>query len=385
MRRLVFVICAVFAAASIIAFSNLAAEAQSSDQYGPSDGVEAPQDPSETTALQETTAPEESPSGASLSSEDLVVQGSVSQGSVSDPDSAEVIAAREDLAEEERLPDYSQIVDNATRGAFRAPGWKVERGSLSHEGSYVVAEGMKAARFSVKIPTTNDYSVYAWWPQAAKSGTARYGVQTASGTKWEEVAQEAGSSGMWVKIGNFAMEEGQRSVQVAARSVRGGQIVADAVAVVRGEAAPPEDQTITASGGRSTTTDSRSLERFSGRDVVRQARRHLGDKYRYATCSRSTKSCTCMTKMAVKPFGHKMPLTESGQWQYDRSRRIDRSNLRPGDEVFFKEGGSNRITHVGIYSGNGRIVHASSYFGKVVEKEMKYIDGYSGAKRFKSR
>jgi cell wall-associated NlpC family hydrolase len=80
-----------------------------------------------------------------------------------------------------------------------------------------------------------------------------------------------------------------------------------------------------------------------------------------------------------------MGMTEIGQWRYDGSRNIDRSRLRPGDEVFFKEGGSNNITHVGIYSGNGRIVHASTYFNKVVESEMRYIKGYFGAKRFKSR
>jgi cell wall-associated NlpC family hydrolase len=80
-----------------------------------------------------------------------------------------------------------------------------------------------------------------------------------------------------------------------------------------------------------------------------------------------------------------MGMSELGQWRYDRSRRVSKSNLRPGDEVFFKEGGGSRITHVGIYSGNGYIVHASSYFGKVVESKMRYIRGYSGAKRFKSR
>jgi cell wall-associated NlpC family hydrolase len=79
-----------------------------------------------------------------------------------------------------------------------------------------------------------------------------------------------------------------------------------------------------------------------------------------------------------------MPLTERGQWLYDRSRWVAKSNLRPGDEVFFNEGGGSRITHVGIYSGNGYIVHASSYFGKVVESKMSYIRGYSAAKRFKS-
>jgi cell wall-associated NlpC family hydrolase len=372
MRRLMFVIYAVLAAASVASFSAVAAGAQSVDQYGSSDGADASHE------LQENTAPEERSSGASLS-----LDGFVSQGSVVEEDSPEAVAAREDLAEEERLPAYSQVVDNTTKGAFRAPGWKVERGSLSHEGSFVVAEGTRAARFGVEIPSSNDYSVYAWWPGAANGDTARFGVQTTSGTKWSKVEQTADSSGMWIKVGSFAMEEGQRSVQVAAKSVDGGRVFADAVAVVRGEAAPPEDQTMIAAGAG--TTDSRSLERFSGRDVVRQARRHIGDRYRYGTCTKSIKSCTCLTKTAVQPFGHRVGMSESGQWRYDRSKRIDKSRLRPGDEVFFKEGRSNYITHVGIYSGNGRIVHASSYWGKVVEKEMKYIDGYFGAKRFKSR
>jgi cell wall-associated NlpC family hydrolase len=384
MRRLLFVICAVFAAASVVSFSTLTAEAQSADQYGPSDGAEATQEPQEATATQEMTASQETAPEEGTTAAPSFVEGSVSQGSVADQDSPEVTAAREDLAEEERLPDYSQTVDNTTEGAFQASGWKEKRGSLSHGNSFVAAERAEApARFEVRIPTSNDYSVYVWWPGVADAGVARYSVQTASGTKSEEVDQRSNSSGMWVKLGTYAMEEGQRSVEVAAKPVNGGQVFADAVAVVRGEAAPPEDQAMTASGARAT--DSKSLDRFSGRDVVRQARRHLGDRYRYATCSRSTKSCTCLTKMAVRPFGHRMGMTENGQWRYERSRRIEKSRLRPGDEVFFKEGGSRYITHVGIYAGNGRIVHASGYWGKVVEKEMKYIDGYFGAKRFKSR
>ena len=385
MRRLVFVICAVFAAASVVSLSTLAAHAQSAEQYEPSDGAEASQVPQQDS--QEKTAPEEESSGALSPQEGLVVQGSVSQGSVSDPDSSDAIAAREDLAEEESLPEYSQVVDNATKGAFRAPGWKVERGSLSHKGSFAVAERAKTpARFEVEIPTTNDYSIYVWWPGAADAGTARYGVQTASGTKRNNVKQDNFSSGMWVKLGTYAMEQGQRSVEIAPKSVNGGRVFADAVAVVRGEAAPPEDQAVTAAGERSTATDSKSLSKFSGRDVVRQARRHLRDKYRWGTCTRAVKSCTCLTKTAVKPFGHRMGMGEAEQWKYTRSREIPKSRLRPGDEVFFKENGpGGPITHVGIYSGNGRIVHASGYWGKVVEKEMKYIKGYFGAKRFKAR
>jgi cell wall-associated NlpC family hydrolase len=54
--------------------------------------------------------------------------------------------------------------------------------------------------------------------------------------------------------------------------------------------------------------------------------------------------------------------------------------------VFFKEGGPRRgITHVGLYSGRGNLVHASAYFGKVVESKMRYVKGYSGAKRLRPR
>ena len=75
-----------------------------------------------------------------------------------------------------------------------------------------------------------------------------------------------------------------------------------------------------------------------------------------------------------------MPDDPVTQWNYGLN--VAKSDLRPGDLVFFKEDGpSYPISHVGIYSGRGNIVHASSYWGGVVERPMEYIDGYYGAKR----
>ena len=129
-----------------------------------------------------------------------------------------------------------------------------------------------------------------------------------------------------------------------------------------------------------------SRSRASGNAVVRAAKRHLGTRYRYATCSGSRMSCTCLTKKTWARFGHKLSMSERGQWKYGRARNVAKSRLRPGDIVFFKEGGRRRgITHVGIYSGRGNLVHASAYFGKVVESKMRYIRGYSGAKRLRPR
>jgi hypothetical protein len=36
-----------------------------------------------------------------------------------------------------------------------------------------------------------------------------------------------------------------------------------------------------------------------------------------------------------------------------------------------------------LYSGNGFLLHASSYYGKVVNSKMKYVRGYFGARRIR--
>lgn len=160
----------------------------------------------------------------------------------------------------------------------------------------------------------------------------------------------------------------------------------------KAKAGPNEPSLVADTPPPSSTSQSGEEEMFSAsgkvtrRDVVRRAKRFLGHRYKYATCTTSLKSCTCVTKRTWAAFGHKLPMTERGQWRYTPSRKIARKDLRPGDIVFFKEAGkSGPITHVGIYSGNGNIVHASNYFGKVVESKMKYISGYHGAKRLRPR
>ena len=132
------------------------------------------------------------------------------------------------------------------------------------------------------------------------------------------------------------------------------------------------DALVTANGGPSP------------RNIVRVARWHIGTPYRNSppgTCrAYRSEDCSCTTRLVFRKFGKKLPENPVRQWR--RGRPIARSNLRPGDLVFFKEAGRSRpITHVGIYSGRGNIVHASNFFGKVVESKMKYMRGYYGAKR----
>jgi len=303
-------------------------------------------------------------------------QGSPSQGSI----------VKGPGLPEENFPDYSQVVDNSSK-RFDAPGWKSGDSGLDYYGEdYSVAgEGTKPARYKVKVPATDVYSVYAWWhAEGGNDTSARFGVSTPSGVRWTEVNQRK-DGGFWVKIGQYEIKEGDRyAVQVAPGSGEDGAVVADAVAIVRGVTSAPPDKSY--DGG--STALRTSADRNSGptaRDLIRKARSFQGTRYKYATCTRTRMSCTCLTSKAFGKFGIDMSMSEGKQWRSDRGFKIRyKRNIRRGDHVFFREHGrKGPITHVGVYSGNGNIVHASSYFGKVVESKMKYINGFTGAKRYK--
>jgi cell wall-associated NlpC family hydrolase len=344
-------------------------------------------------AVAETSGQQQSSGDASASENtstyDVEAQAAfISQGSAFGASSAQLAAVRADVAEEAGLPDYSQVVDNNdTGGRFSAPGWRKGSdgsgvGQVSYGGSYVSSgsDGQPAS-FQVDIPTSNDYTVYAWWPAFSDSSeAAHFGIDTAAGRRWTSVDQTT-DGGIWIKLGTYAMSKGERTIQLSA-----GNTVADAVAVVRGDVTmPPADGAATAT--REAATYSATTVRNPTRhDVVRVARRWMFTPYRYSTCTQSRMSCTCETKKTYRRFGYDLSMIESRQWRYRHgTRKIwSRSNLKQGDEVFFKEGGPRKgISHVGVFSGNGNLVHASAYFGKVVESKMKYVNGYFGAKRYR--
>jgi cell wall-associated NlpC family hydrolase len=366
-RRLILIISAGCIGLGLVAATALSAVAETSGQQQSSGDASAPKN---------------------TSTYDVEAQAAfISQGSALGASSAELAAVRADVAEEAGLPDYSQVVDNNdTGGRFSAPGWDEGSdgsgvGQVSYGGSYVSSgpDGQPAS-FQVSIPTSNDYTVYAWWPAFSDSSeAAHFGIDTAAGRRWTSVDQTR-DGGLWIKLGTYAMSKGERTIQLSA-----GNTVADAVAVVRGDVTmPPEDGATTATreAGTYSATTVRNPTRH---DIVRVARRWMQTPYRYATCTRSRMSCTCETKKTYRRFGHRLSMIERRQWRYRHgTRKIrDRSNLRQGDEVFFKEGGPYKgITHVGVFSGNGNLVHASVYYGKVVESKMKYLNGYFGAKRY---
>lgn len=86
---------------------------------------------------------------------------------------------------------------------------------------------------------------------------------------------------------------------------------------------------------------------------------HLGDPYRYGATGPSSFDCSGFTLRSWQAGGVTLPRTAAEQ--AGAGTRVSVSSLRPGDLIFFY----SPISHVGIYLGNGLMIH-SPHTGDVV-------------------
>jgi len=95
----------------------------------------------------------------------------------------------------------------------------------------------------------------------------------------------------------------------------------------------------------------------SGSDIVAYAEKYLGVPYRHGGSTPDGFDCSGYTKYVMAHFGGNLPRTAAGQ--YGSGVRIEKSQLRAGDLVFFKPtASSGNISHVGIYIGGGQFIHS---------------------------
>ncbi|MEU3733942.1 NlpC/P60 family protein [Streptomyces sp. NPDC033538] len=86
--------------------------------------------------------------------------------------------------------------------------------------------------------------------------------------------------------------------------------------------------------------------------AVAYAHQKLGSPYVWGATGPDAFDCSGLIQAAYRAAGVSLPRTTYAQ--IDTGRRVSRSELRPGDLVFFYPG----ISHVGIYIGDGRMIHA---------------------------
>ncbi len=87
------------------------------------------------------------------------------------------------------------------------------------------------------------------------------------------------------------------------------------------------------------------------------ARDMIGSPYRYGGAGPGGFDCSGLVYYSYRKAGISAPRTTIDQ--YRQSKRVRLSDLQPGDLVFFKIS-RNKLSHVGIYAGGSRFIHAPS-------------------------
>lgn len=107
----------------------------------------------------------------------------------------------------------------------------------------------------------------------------------------------------------------------------------------------------------------------------------LGARYRFGGNSRNALDCSSFTQQVFRD--QKISLPRTAREQFYVGEEVVRGDLRKGDLVFFQTY-ARFPSHVGIYLGNRKMIHASSHDHRVVISSMDtpyYLARYLGARR----
>ncbi|HET7204803.1 MAG TPA: C40 family peptidase [Steroidobacteraceae bacterium] len=122
-----------------------------------------------------------------------------------------------------------------------------------------------------------------------------------------------------------------------------------------------------------------------GAVIAREAQAQIGVPYRWGGSDPGAGfDCSGLVAYVHAREGIVVPRTAAEQ--FEAADRIDEDELRPGDLVFFRlESRRRGVSHVGIYTGQRRFVHAPQSGRDVAEANLEdpyYRDRFAGAGRF---
>lgn len=109
--------------------------------------------------------------------------------------------------------------------------------------------------------------------------------------------------------------------------------------------------------------------------VLKYAQAQIGKPYIWGAEGPAGFDCSGLTLRAWEQAGVRLPRVSQDQWR--AGTRISRSNLQPGDLVFFY----SDLHHVGIYIGNNKMIHAPRTGKNITVLDLQYMPEYMGAVR----
>jgi cell wall-associated NlpC family hydrolase len=108
-----------------------------------------------------------------------------------------------------------------------------------------------------------------------------------------------------------------------------------------------------------------------GSEIVLRAISLLGAPYQWGGSGPKAFDCSGLVHFIHHELGFDVPRT--AEEQYRAAKRVDMDDIEPGDLLFFRIRGK-RISHVAIYAGSGRFVHAPQTGRPIELRDLD--DGY---------
>jgi cell wall-associated NlpC family hydrolase len=96
-------------------------------------------------------------------------------------------------------------------------------------------------------------------------------------------------------------------------------------------------------------------------NILFTAKKYLGVPYVYGGQSPKGFDCSGFAQYVFNKFEIKLPRSSSQQAKV--GTKVTRAQALPGDLIFFNTSGGKQISHVGIYLGGGKFIHASQNDG----------------------
>ncbi len=110
-------------------------------------------------------------------------------------------------------------------------------------------------------------------------------------------------------------------------------------------------------------------------ELVSTAHTYIGLPYQWGACTiNGPNDCSGLVMAVYELNGLNVPRTSEEQYQYGIP--IGKEDLKKGDLVFFSTNGPGRVSHVGIYIGDNKFIHAPST-GKTIREESLSREYYS--------
>ena len=173
-----------------------------------------------------------------------------------------------------------------------------------------------------------------------------------------------------------AQAAAQRTLDdVTARQARLEAAIADFQAQYDALSAPQQQEVVAAYAGQPVAAAPAAAATGAAQAAVDTALAQVGDPYVWGAGGPNAFDCSGLTQYAYAAAGITLP--HSSRMQATMGSAVSRSELQPGDLIFY----SSPVSHVAMYIGNGQMVHASTSGQPVKVVSVDSMGGITAVRR----